>query len=139
MPAKEPHDPKHPKFTFQQKMLGQCQFYSALDSQVYCYFRIVILPFEKPTQPMKTSDIEGRSPLEGNSCPRQTRTRASSGAGKSPEPDETKQMYGACRASQDRVQVLEGFRQLLVSEEIRLGVKVPAGGLLSRQEGAGLQ
>jgi len=47
-------------------------------------------------------------------------------------------MYGNYRASQDGVQVLEGFHQLWVEKYDLVG-KCPQGGLLSRQEGAGLQ
>jgi hypothetical protein len=48
-------------------------------------------------------------------------------------------MYGTNRASQDGVQVLEGLHQLRVSERYELVGKCPWGGLLSWQEGVGLQ
>jgi hypothetical protein len=47
-------------------------------------------------------------------------------------------MYGTYRASQNGVQVFEGFHQLRVVKYDLVG-KCPQGGLLLRQKGAGLQ
>ena len=48
-------------------------------------------------------------------------------------------MYGAFRASQDGVQVLEAFHKLRESGRYNSVGKCPRGGLLSWQEGVGLQ